>query len=113
MSNTAYKRLTALILVFGLVLAASPAWAGQSLRDPSEKGSSGYIPPGSRFNNDERGDPDGDPDGPSVDLPNQPDAGSQVVGSVDPAEPSFGGSPGLWSVWRQWLTGLLQLFGVR
>ena len=112
MSYTAFKRLTALILVLGLVLAVTPAWAGIFHRDPGERGSSGYIPPGSRFNDDERGDPNGDPDGPSVDLPN-PNTGSQVVGKVDPAGPVSGGSPGSWSDWRQWFTGLLQLFGVR
>jgi hypothetical protein len=115
MSYLAFKRLTALILVLGLVLAVTPAWAGEFVRDPSERGSSGYIPPVSRFGDGgSSGDPNGDPDGPSVDLPNDPDAtGYQVVGKVDPAESSFSGSSGLWSVWRQWITGLLQQIGVR
>jgi hypothetical protein len=114
MSTLAFKRLTALILVLGVVLAVNPAWATESHRDPSERGSSGYIPPVSRFGDGhDRGDPNGDPDGPSVDLPNPDTAGYQVVGKVDPAESSFSGSPGLWSVWRQWFTGLLQQIGVR
>jgi hypothetical protein len=113
MSYTAFRRLTALILILGLVLVVNPAWAGSILRDPDERGSSGYIPPGSRFNDgNEHGDPDGDPDGPSVDLP-VPNAGSQVVGRVDPAGPGSIGSPGSRSVWWQWFTGLLWLFGVR
>ena len=113
MSYSAFKRLTALILVLGLVFAVNPVWAGQFLRDPSERGSSGYIPPGSRFNDgNEQGDLDGDPDGPSVDMPN-PNAGSQLVGKVDPAGPVKRGSSGSWSVWRQWFTDLLQQFGAR
>lgn len=113
MSYSTFKRLTALILVLGLVFVVTPAWAGQFLQDPGERGSSGYIPPGSRFNDgNERGDPDGDPDGPSVDLP-MPNVGSQLVGKVDPAGPVNSGSPGSWSVWRQWFTDLLQLFGAR
>lgn len=113
MSYSAFKRLTALILVLGMVCVVSPALASRSLDDPSLRGSSGYIPPGSRLDGDDMGNPNGDPDGPSVDLPYMPDAGSQVVGKVDPAEPGSSGSPGVWSVWRQWFTGLLQLFGVR
>jgi hypothetical protein len=112
MSYLAFKRLTALILVLGLTLAVTPAWGGEFRNDPNQGASSGYIPPGSRYDEDrEDTGNDGDPDGPSVDMPVPPNAGSQVVGRVDPAGPA--GSPGVWSVWQQWITGILQLYGVR